>query len=139
MQWDNSLAVGVDLIDDQHQEWIKRLSDVATALQSGHGFGRIAETLDFLVEYTQFHFGTEEQCMASHGYPELEAHAKKHHELLATLKDVEQEFDEEGITPALPGAINTLLTNWLVRHIREVDQRFGEFLKERGIAVAESA
>ena len=32
--WDESLSVGVELIDQQHQKWIGHLSDVAGALES---------------------------------------------------------------------------------------------------------
>ena len=137
MQWDESLSVGVELIDSQHKEWIKRLNDVSAAIQFGHGASRIAPILDFLVEYTQFHFGTEERCMTDHQYPELEVHKGKHQELLGTLKNLEQDFEEDGATQALATAINTFLTNWLVKHIQEVDQRFGAFLKGRGITVNE--
>jgi hemerythrin len=137
MQWDQTLSIGIDLIDSQHKEWIKRLNDVSAAVQAGLGAGRIAEALDFLAEYTQFHFGTEERCMTDHQYPELEAHKSKHQELSDTLKDLERDFDEEGATASLATAINTLLTNWLIRHIREVDLRFGTFLKERGITIGE--
>ncbi len=136
MQWDESLSVGVELIDSQHKEWINRLNDVAAAIQSGHGASRIAATLDFLVGYTEFHFSTEERCMTEHQYPELDAHKVKHQELTGTLKNLEQDFEEDGATQALATAVNTFLTNWLVKHIREVDLRFGAFLKERGIALA---
>ena len=136
MEWDESLSVGVELIDSQHKEWIKRLNDVSAAIQSGRGASRIAATLDFLVEYTQFHFGTEERFMTDHEYAELDAHKAKHQELTDTIKNLEQDFEEDGATQALATAINTFLTNWLVKHIREVDLRFGAFLKERGIALA---
>jgi hemerythrin len=139
MQWDESLSVGIEPIDKQHREWIERLNSVAAAIQAGQGPGRIAETLDFLVGYTQFHFETEQRYMTDHGYPELETHKSKHQELTDTLKDLDRDFEEEGATQALATAINTFLTNWLVRHIREVDLRFGAFLRERGITIAEDA
>jgi hemerythrin len=104
--------------------------------QSGQGVSRIAATLDFLVEYTLFHFGTEEQSMTDHKYPELDAHKAKHQELTSTLKNLEQDFEEDGATQALATAVNTFMTNWLVQHIREVDLRFGAFLEERGITLA---
>jgi hemerythrin len=135
MQWDESLSLGVELIDNQHKEWIKRLNDVSAAIRPGHGASQIAPALDFLIGYTEFHFATEERCMAEHTYPELDIHKGKHEELRGTLKNLEQDFEEDGATPALATAVDTFLTNWLVRHIREVDLRFGAFLKERGIAI----
>jgi hemerythrin len=130
MQWDDSLSIGIDVIDNQHREWIKRLGNVAAAVQAGRGPGRIVETLDFLVDYTRFHFGTEERFMAEHKYPESDAHKAKHEELAAALKDLERDFDDEGASHNLAAAVDTFLSNWLVRHIREVDLRFGEFLRQ---------
>lgn len=138
MQWDESLSIGVPLIDGQHKEWVQRFNDVAAAVQSGQAPNRIMETLDFLSEYTQFHFEAEERCMADHHYPELDEHKQRHQELRQTLKQLEVDFDEEGVAPTLARAIDTLLSKWLVRHIREVDQRLGTFLKERGIVVSQS-
>jgi hemerythrin len=139
MQWDETLSIGIELIDNQHKEWIQRLNDLSAAIQSGRGATRIAESLDFLARYTELHFGTEERCMIDYKYPELDAHRSKHQELTHTLKNLEEDFDEEGATQSLATAINTFLGNWLVRHIREVDLRFGAFLKERGITISGEA
>jgi len=136
MQWDESLSIGVALIDNQHKEWVQRFNEVAAAIQSGEAPNRVMETLDFLFEYTQFHFEAEERCMADTKYPELDDHKQRHEELRKTLKNLEQDFDEEGVAPTLAHAIDTLLSKWLVQHIREVDQRFGAFLQERGIVVS---
>lgn len=135
MQWDESLAIGVGLIDEQHREWIQKLNDVSTAMHSSVGTKRFVETLEFLRDYTRFHFETEERCMSEHKYPELDDHRKRHQELTQTLTRLEEDLDEEGITPALTEAVNTLLGNWLVLHIREVDQRFSSFLKDRGVVI----
>jgi hemerythrin len=136
MQWDEGLSIGIELIDNQHREWIKRLNDVSTAVESGRGVSRIAETLDFLFGYTRFHFGTEERCMIEHEYPAIDLHRAAHLELTNTLKNLEKDFEEDGATPSLATAVNTLLANWLVRHIREVDGQFGAFLRERGITIS---
>jgi hemerythrin len=132
MQWDESLAIGIELIDAQHREWIRRVEDVSLAMYSAEGVRRLVETLDFLKDYTRFHFETEERFMADHQYPELDDHRRKHAELHETLARLEADLDEEGITAPLTGAVSTLLENWLIQHIRQVDQRFGAFLRDRG-------
>lgn len=131
MQWDQSLSIGVPQIDQQHQEWIDRLNAVTLATQAGQGQSRVVEALDFLVDYTEYHFESEERLMADERYPELDEHRQKHRELTRTLANLEQDFDEDGVTPALVQAIDTLVGNWLVQHIQEVDRRFGVFLRNR--------
>jgi hemerythrin len=46
-----------------------------------------------------------------------------------------QDFEEEGPTQILADAINTFLGNWLIMHIQQVDQKFGAFVKEKGIVI----
>lgn len=135
MKWDGTLSIGVEVIDKQHQTWIERLNDVAEALDSAQGASHIAKTLGFLVDYTRYHFGSEEKYMEETGYPELAAHRQKHHELNGTLDNLMNDFDEEGATPALAHAVDTFLQTWLVTHIKDVDQLFGDFLKEKGLTL----
>ena len=135
IQWSEELSIGIDLIDDQHQMLIERINDVSAAAEAHHGVEKIAKTLDFLVEYTDFHFSTEEKHMAAHSYPGLEEHHAKHEDLKDTLRDLEQDFREEGATYILANSLNTLLGNWLVKHIKAVDVPFGAFLKEKGIVL----
>ena len=135
MKWDGTLSIGVEAIDKQHQTWIDRLNDVSEALDSAQGASHIAKTLSFLVDYTRYHFGSEERYMEETGYPDLAAHRQKHHELGETLDNLVNDFDEEGATPALAVAVDTFLQNWLVAHIKNVDQLFGDYLKEKGVSL----
>ncbi|UCD48041.1 MAG: hemerythrin family protein [Deltaproteobacteria bacterium] len=133
MKWDESLSIGVELIDEQHQNWIERLGNVQSAIEDHRGMPHVANALDFLVDYTQFHFSTEEKYMSETGYPGLEDHRAKHEELKATLDDLVEDFRDYGVTEKLSRAIGTFLGNWLRDHIRVVDQAFAAFLKEKKI------
>ncbi len=136
IQWDESLSIGVPLIDEQHKIWIKHLSDVAVAIEAIQGPRRVAEALGFLLEYTGTHFATEEKAMADSQYEGFDEHRCKHQELKATLIDLEGEFKEDGATHILAESVNTFMANWLADHIKEVDLKFGAFLREKGIVLA---
>lgn len=131
--WDGSLAVGVEAIDHQHEELISRLNAISRAIAEGEGEREIQRTLEFLIEYTKYHFGAEEKIMEAAGYPELGDHQGKHREFVAILNRLEEEYREEGSTKILAESLNTLLGNWLVDHIGKVDTRFARFHRsERG-------
>jgi len=133
MQWDESLSIGVEVIDGQHQKWIERLGDVQVAIEDHRGMPHVSNTLDFLVDYTRFHFSEEEKYMSETGYPELGSHRAKHEELRGTLDDLIVDFRDYGVTEKLSRAIGTFLGNWLRDHIRVVDQAFAAYLKEKKI------
>lgn len=136
LRWDESLSVGVELIDDQHKTWIKHFNDLSTAVGAVQGPQRVAEALAFLSDYTRFHFSTEEDAMTKHSYPELEFHRAKHSELTQSLSDLEDQYREDGATHVLADAVNQFLGGWLMNHIREVDVRLGAFLKGKGISLS---
>lgn len=135
LQWDDSLSVGVELVDKQHKMWIQRLNDISAAINSRQGPREIAKTLGFLVEYTEFHFSTEEKHMVANSYPGVVDHQAKHEKLKGTLAHLVEDFQKEGATHILADFIETFLCNWLTGHIREVDLQFGAFLEDKGISL----
>lgn len=137
IEWDDSLSVGVDLIDEQHKMLIKRISDLHEAVSTSMAAGGIAQTLDFLVDYTDFHFSTEEKHMEKHDYPGMADHLKAHKEFKTTLGNLTEDFQEEGATQQLADSVDTFLFKWLVKHIKLVDQELGRFVTEKGIEMVE--
>ena len=128
IEWDDSLSIGIRQIDDQHKMLIQKLSDLSDAFRFGHEQDKILKTLDFMIEYTDFHFTAEEKTMAEHDYPGLEYQKIQHEEFKVTLNHILEDFKEEGPTPALATSINVFLHNWLIDHIKGVDLKLGEFL-----------
>ena len=137
VRWDDSLSVGIDLIDEQHKMLIQRLIDLTNAVKRYQGGPKVMKTLDFLIEYTDFHFSTEEKNMIKFNYPGLDDHKTKHEEFKVTLSHLLEDFEDEGGTVSLATAINTFMFDWLVKHIKDVDLRFGEFLTEEGLVMSE--
>ena len=135
LAWNETLSVGIALIDEQHKTWIDRFNTLEAAIAEHGVQQQIAVTLGFLIDYTHFHFATEEKLMTAHNYPGLAEHLQKHDELRDTLADLVQDFEEDGPTRILADAINTFLGNWLIKHIKQVDRKFGAFVQENGIVI----
>ncbi len=135
--WTPDLAVDDGLIDEQHKQLIDKMNELDRAVRHTRGVPKIIKTLDFLIEYTDFHFGTEDKNMVELAYPQLEYHRGQHAEFVNTLRNLEMDFEEEGATQALAESINTFMFNWLVNHIKTVDVQFGKFLIEKGASCHE--
>ena len=131
IEWDQSLAVGIELIDEQHKMLISRLDDLSKALEQHQEGAIVLKTMDFLSKYTHFHFSEEEKKMKESGYPHYEEHHRLHQEFIDKLKEMERDFDEDSVTRALGESVNTFLWNWLANHIKEVDTRFGSYLNSK--------
>ena len=131
IEWDNSLSIGIDLIDEQHKMLLQRLNDLSEAVEMMQGETQIMKTLEFMIDYTDFHFSAEEKHMTEHSYPGLDQQKQQHEEFKDTLKHIVEDFEEEGSTRALTTSINTFLANWLIKHIKDLDMKFGEFLNDK--------
>lgn len=131
--WNDSLSIGVPLIDGQHKMLLEKLNAITQAVERNQGVPKIIKTLDFMIEYTDFHFTDEEGHMAETGYPGLAEQKEQHAEFKVTLNNLVQDFEEEGATTSLAEAINVFLFNWLVTHIKGLDVQFGKYLEEKGI------
>ena len=78
VEWNDGLSVGVELIDDQHKLLIGKIDNLAKALEEHKDANETMKILDFLMDYTEFHFGTEEMHMQKYNYPGYEKHKLEH-------------------------------------------------------------
>jgi len=137
IEWDESLSVKVDLIDEQHKMLIQRLADLSDALRRGLEYNEVMKTLEFMIDYTDFHFSAEEKVMEENDYPGLEEQKQQHKEFSTTLDNIVEDYKEEGTTTAIAKEMNVFLHNWLIKHIKGSDAKLGKFLTEKGFESAD--
>ncbi len=128
IEWNDNLRVGIQDIDRQHGNWIRLYNDVVDAVAEKHDQEQVVKVLGFLLDYTEEHFAAEEATMQAHGYPALAEHRLKHDELRKTVNDLVRDFRDEGVSRQLTDAVETLLGNWLVNHIQDVDKAFADYV-----------
>ena len=133
IEWNESLSIGVELIDDEHKMLIQRLKGLSDAFNQGLEQNKILRTLDFMIDYTEFHFTDEERVMTASNYPGLDEQKKQHEEFRQTLNNILEDYQDEGPTKALAESVNVFLINWLCGHIKGTDLKLGKFLEEKGL------
>ena len=74
--FDDNLVTGNNTIDTQHKELIDRIRNFVVACQNGDSKVKAIKMLDYLDEYTDFHFKEEEELQEKAGYPERGQHHK---------------------------------------------------------------
>ena len=89
IKWnDEKMATDLPEIDSQHKEWIRRFNKFDDALVNGKGHESIVSTLDFLVQYRETHFATEEESIARLNSPVLKANHTAHEEFRGKLAEI---------------------------------------------------
>jgi len=130
--WNDSLLIGVTLIDDQHRELVEKLDEFAYAC--GHGDGRVevGQALKFTVSYIQKHFKDEVELQALYAYPDIAAHKKLHERFVQNAIDLVQELKNAGPSAELAEKVKKTLVGWFLTHIRTEDRKVGVHIQNAG-------
>jgi hemerythrin-like metal-binding protein len=137
--WDKAWSVGHVEIDQQHQDWIEifnRLEDAFLNGSSSNMEELKKEMLEELLEYTNYHFKTEEKVMDDNDYPDAAIHWRLHKDFKNLVNQKLMEFRGEG--SILGSQLLLLMKNWLVSHIITEDRKFVLFLESQGKAGSSS-
>lgn len=123
-EWVKEYSIGIDDMDQQHIELIRRMNILANELENGRGARSnraSARAFNDLAQYTRQHFSEEEQFMKSFGYDTLSAHQKIHHSLLDKLNAFAAPVENGTVEAA---ALMEFLIDWLIHHILNSDKMY---------------
>jgi hemerythrin-like metal-binding protein len=126
VQWNDTMSVGVEEIDEQHKSLLVMLNDLYDA-SDGRNIVIVSDTIEKMKSYARMHFSTEERYMKRSRYPELFDHMAEHAFFVSSIKDFKQGDQDEA--SRLPTVLN-FLRQWLLDHIMVVDARMGVHLRQ---------
>ena len=127
--WDDSIALGIPTIDNQHKAlfgWINTLNE---SVKSGEDAEAVGEVIQKLITYVTEHFSEEERLMLSCHFTGLVAHRKEHDQFVARLREIQDDFNRGH---EMGESILDFLVDWLICHIKGTDQRYSRFIHEQG-------
>ena len=128
IQWSDTLAVGVKLVDDEHKLLLSIFNDLVNALRTDQPLAIARRVTEELAGYAVYHFAHEEELMKAFNYPEFDTHHKEHDKLTAKLMEIDQNLARGR------GTITDIIefaTNLVNNHFLRTDTRMAEFLKTR--------
>ncbi len=119
MPWEESLSVGIDVIDEHHRYLIDLINDLHEVVTDKRGARQVARVVKALDAYAKVHFRSEEQMMEHCEYSGLQRQ-KQHHQ---AFEEKIREFYEELHANPLVAQFDVLeyMRNWLVNHIKVED------------------
>jgi len=126
IEWNDSMSVGVTVIDDDHKALIGLLNKYLEAMDSKKTL-TILDVFRELEQYTHYHFAREEDLLAECGYEKLDDHREKHEDLCDLLHD----FADDvlfGVDEEKEAEIRTFLNSWLTKHIMGEDFQYRDSL-----------
>lgn len=126
--FDDSLVTGNEMIDSQHKELLDKINKLLDSCENGNDKLVAIKTLDYLADYTDFHFSEEEKLQESISYPGIVEHKSEHEKLRSVVKELyEMLEEEEGPSEAFVEQVNKNVIEWLYRHIKGFDRSVAEY------------
>ena len=136
MMWKERYSIGVELIDDQHKELFNRLSRFIQIVQNDIAWedklDEVKTTLDFMKDYVVYHFDDEERYQEEINYPELDIHREAHTRFKEAINNYVKIFDQGEFNEDKIKEFSAKLMAWLIMHVGKMDQKIGEYVKEKG-------
>lgn len=125
------MAVGIDEIDAQHMQLVQLINGLHDHIVADDAMETMEKVLDRVIEYTAFHFKTEEGLMNKHGYPESDAHIEEHRKLVSNALKLQKIFGSGA--GAFTMDTIAFLQDWLWHHIDQSDKMLGKYLAANGL------
>jgi hemerythrin len=132
MVWDQSFSTTIPTFDEQHKKLFAMINELSEAMQHKRSKEAIGSVLARLIDYTATHFAAEEEVFRKTGYPEADSHKRLHEELVQQVVALQEKFNS-GET-LLTHEVVEFLQDWLVKHIKGTDHRYGPHLRSYNIS-----
>lgn len=131
IKWRESYATGIRSMDAQHQKLIELINQLYKVLREKESYALIEGVLLEMTTYANEHLQSEEGILKANGYPDLADHIAIHQTYRDTLTSITDKSDRKDETAVKD--TYTFLRQWWMQHIVIEDNKYGEFLKSKGV------
>jgi len=124
--WRKEYNTNVRDIDEQHQHLVHLINVLLQENETKKKPEVVKKVLIELIDYTKYHFSTEEEHMRIHEYKNFDEHVQFHKSLIDQIIKLLNEL-KKGKKLETKDLLD-ILKNWLITHIENEDQKYSHFL-----------
>jgi hemerythrin len=125
--WKPEYSVGCAEIDQQHEKLFRIADELHRAILEQRSKEALAGLLKRLVDYTLYHFASEERLMQDYGYMKYLPHHVEHVRLTGRILEYLSVISKGD--SAVTFDLLQFLSDWLQHHICGSDQKLGAHLR----------
>lgn len=130
MQWKEEFEIGIPLIDTQHKQLFRFNEELELSMQKGLKVSDVSSLLLKIKQYAARHFAMEEKYMRDIKYPSLDEQKEAHVYFTTKFQEIQDNFNEVGLTGELVNQIHNELIGWVTTHVTGMDQAFGDYYQK---------
>lgn len=124
--WTEEYNIDGAIIDSQHQKLISLINRLYKSFSEGKANDEIGKIIDELIDYTVFHFSTEEEFFDRVNYIDKDVHIAQHNDFINKTKLFNEKFMNR--EDDLSYDIMDFLRDWLQNHILGSDKKYVPYL-----------
>jgi hemerythrin len=132
LNWTENYSVKIKEIDTQHKKLVDIINNLHDSMKAGKSKEVLGKILEELINYTGYHFKTEEDLFDKYGYPEKNTHKRQHGDLVDQVLKFKANFDNGKSVVSID--IMNFLRDWLTQHIAGSDKKYSSYLNGKGVS-----
>ena len=119
--WDESLSVGIDIIDEHHRYLFDLINDLYDVVINKRGAREVARLIKSLDAYAKVHFRSEELMMKHYAFEGINRQEKQHHAFESKIREFYEELHANPLVAQFD--VLSYLRDWLIHHILVEDAK----------------
>ena len=125
MEFDSSLMLQHEEMDNTHREFVSLLNRLAEAPDD-----QLKQVMDEFITHTEAHFAQEQKWMEETHFPPLHCHTREHEGVLEITREVRNKIaaGETHYAAVLAKAV----AEWFANHVASMDAVLAMYLKHGG-------
>ncbi len=132
VEWTPAMSTGVEEVDVQHREFLRRLNQLIEAILAGAGNDKVGPLFGYLGEYVTLHFSSEESCMNRFHCPVAAKNVAAHAKFIETFQRLRARHASSGADARLLVEVQRDLADWFVNHICSIDVQMKPYAQGPG-------
>lgn len=132
VEWDESLSIGIPVIDKQHQTLFLYINNLLECVLSAENQG-LDSIFEKLHAYTEQHFSYEEKIFENFNFTLKNDHKSHHNALKSALQDNYTKYRNDTLKSS---ELMEFLLRWISEHITIEDRKYADELKDKIMALA---
>jgi hemerythrin len=124
--WQVNYNLGIQIVDEQHEKLVEIINSLYDAFCNSETKEKMGVILKNLIDYSVFHFKTEEDIFKKYNYNQLGDHKELHEEFKKKVLEFEKQFLAG---KSITYRVMSFLREWLTDHILVADKEYAELIK----------
>lgn len=127
MKWKAEYSIGLEVIDNQHQQIFAQLLTIENSLLKRDPWHVLRSLTAELSHQLNFHFAVEEALMEILRFPDIGDHRAAHEKLNRSLQELEDNIRQS----QSPSDLVRFFEAWFIGHVLEDDRSYATYAREK--------